>query len=211
MSQAFWTENRVAGAVLLASLLLLVLAAVIMVGSGAVEDFAPMVQGSLAQAAPYASTFQLLILLFVIGWIVQLLGLALLARLTARAGQEQLAVLAFTLVLVAVIIAVLQYTFRMSIDPRAAQDAARSVGVAAAVDWVRQWLADAFRIAYKAHFLAMIGFGLAILRSDIAASWVGPATVGWSTLLLIASALGFGIPALPFIMPAIIGFALLRG
>src|SRR5690554_5339058 len=97
------SPNRLAGILLVTSLLVLILALIIMIVSGATPGFSAMLRGSLAQAAPYAATFRLLSLLFAVGWIVQLLGLGLLTRLLVRAGEEQLAIMAFTLVVVAAI------------------------------------------------------------------------------------------------------------
>lgn len=208
--QAFWTDERAAGSLLVASLLVLVFALIILIASGAMPGFFAMLRGSLAQVAPYAPTFRLLILLFVLGWIVQLLGLGLLARLLARAGCEQLAVLAFTLVLVAVIMAVLYSTFRMNVELWAAQEAARRGSVPEVFEPLKAWTNSFFSVGYVVHFAAVAGFGWGILRSGLLEPWVGQVTVGWSLLWLLGSLVGVGAPGIPFIMPAVIGVALLR-
>lgn len=210
MTLGFWTQHRVAGALLAASLLVSVLSLVITITSGAIAGFGPLVRGSLKEAAPYAASFRLPTLLFAIGWIVQLIGLSLLARLLARAGAEQLAVAAFTLVFVAVIVAFLYSTFQMSVELWATQEAARAGGVPEIFRALHDWVSDTFRIAYGAHLLAMAGFGIAILRTGLLGPGVGWATIGWCTLWFVGILLGAGIPALPIIMPAVIGVAMLR-
>lgn len=209
MNQAFWTEERTAGSLLVTSLLVLVLALIIMIASGAARGFSTMVAGSLAEKAPYAAAFRPQILLFAVGWVVQLLGLALLTRLLARRGEEQLAVLAFTLIIFAAVIGFLYSTFRMSVELWAAQEAARTGGVPDFYEPLRAWISDSFRVAYRAHFVAMAGFGLAILRTDLLSAGVGWAAIGWSALWVVGALVGAGAPGIPFIMPAVIGLALL--
>lgn len=210
MDAAFWTEERIAGGVLVASLLVLLLAAVILFASGAISGFGAMTSGALAEAAPYASRFRPQIYLFALGWIVQLLGLSLLTRLLVRAGAGQLAIPAFTLVLIAVIAAFLYYTFRASVELWAAQEAARTGSAPEFFEPLRLWLSGNFRVMYRAHFLAMLGFGAAILQTELLSPELGWATIGWSALWFTASLVGAGLPALPFIMPVVIGVALLR-
>ncbi len=209
MNQAFWTDDRVAGAVLVASLLLQLLSLVVLVTSGARTAFGAMVRGSLAEVAPYAGTFRLLILLFAVGWIVQLLGLGLLTRLLAQAGRGQLATLACSLVFVAVILSVLYSTFRMSVELWAAQEAARTGAIPALFAPLEAWTSSFFRLAYQAHFIAIAGFGWAILRARLLPPWLGWAAIGWSVFWFVAALAGVGAPAIPFLMPAAIGVALL--
>lgn len=203
------SPNRLAGILLVVSLLILLLTLIIMIVSEATPGFSAMLQGSLVQAAPYAATFRLLILLFVIGWIVQLLGLSLLARLLMRVGDEQLAILAFTLVVVATILAVLYSTFRMSVEFWAAEEAARTGSIPEILEPLKAWINSFFRVASCVHYLAMAGFGWGILRTGLLTPWVGQAAIGWSVLWLIGALVGIGAPAIPLIIPPVIGVALL--
>lgn len=54
---------------------------------------------------------------------------------------------------------------------------------------------------------AQAGFGAALIQTEILPAWVGQTTVVWSLLWLLV--VGLGIPAILFIMPAVIGVALL--
>lgn len=209
MDQAFWTEHRVTGAVLASGLLLLLIALVVMFAGGAAAHFGTMISGPLAERAPYVDSFRPLILMFAVGWIVQLVGLGLLARLLARGGAGQLAVLAFTVVCFASFVGFMYSTFRMDVELGAAQEAARTGAVPDFYQPLSDWIHDSFRVAYRAHFIAMIGFGVAILRTGLLSSSMGWATIGWSALWFVSALLGSGVPALPFFMPAAIGVALL--
>lgn len=209
MNQAFWTDERAAGSLLVAILPILLLALIIMIASGAIPAFFAMLQGSLGQVAPYAAIFRLLILLFLIAWIVQLLGFGLLTRLLLSAGGEQLAILAFILILVATILVIVDSTFRMNVELWAAQEAARTGSVPVVYEPLRAWTSSLFGVAERVHFLAVAGIGLGILRTGLLARWVGWVAIGWSLLWLLGG-LGGGLPdALPLVMPVVIGVALL--
>ncbi|HZD58094.1 MAG TPA: hypothetical protein VE136_15295 [Anaerolineales bacterium] len=210
MNREFWTNRRVAGGLLVTSLLILLLALIIMIASGAIRGFPAMVQGSLAQAAPYVKTFRLLILLFLLAWIVQLLGFGLFTRLLLRAGGEQLGILAFTLILVATILVIVDSAFRMNVELWAAQEAARTGSLPAVYEPLRTWTSSLFGVAERAHFLAVAGIGLGIIRTGLLARWIGWLAIGWSLLWLLGGLAGDLADALPLVMPVIIGIVLLR-
>lgn len=210
MNQTYWTNERTAGSLLVGSLIILLLAAIILIASGAMPGFSAMLQGSLAQVVPYAATFRLLSLFFIFGWIVNLLGLGLLAWLLARAGGEQLAVLAFTLIILATTLAILYSAFRMSVELWAAQEAARIGSIPEVFKSLQAWTNGFFGLAERMHFLAMAGVGWGILRTGLLERWVGCMAIGWSLFWLLVG-LGGGVPpATPLIMPAVIGVTLLR-
>jgi hypothetical protein len=210
MNPGFWPAEKVAGSLLVASLLALLFALIILITSGAMPGFSAMLQGSLAQVAPLAGAFRLLIFLFALGWIVQYLGLGLLALLLLRAGHEQLAILAFSLALVATVLAVLYTTFRMSVELWAAEEAARTGSIPDLLAPLKAWSNDFFRLAYATHLAAGATFGWGVVRSGIVAPAVGWAAIVWSVLWFVALALGAGAPAIPLLMPAVVGVALLR-
>jgi hypothetical protein len=209
MSLAFWTDERVAGSLLAGSLPIIALALIILIASGALPVSSAYLQGDFAKAAPYTATFRLLFLLSALGWIVQTLGFGLFARLLLRAGHGQLAVLAFTLALVAATFVVLWATFRMSVELWAAGEAARIGSMPAIFEPLQAWTNSFFGVAERAHFLATAGFGWGTVRTGLLAPGLGWSVIGWSLLMLLAG-LGGGLPpATPIIMPAVMGIALL--
>jgi hypothetical protein len=211
ISRSIQNPNRIAGILLVGSFFVLVIALIILVASGALSAFSNLLQGSLEQMAPYAPTFRMLNLLWVVGWLVQLLGLGLFARSLIDAGDEYLALIAFIAVFVATILGVLHGTFHMSVETWAAEEAARTGSVPDLYQPLEAWIGSAFRVAYFTHLLATAAFGWSILRAGLLAPWVGQMVIGWSILWLVGGLIGVGAPGLLFIMPAAIGFALLRG
>ncbi len=209
MNTSFLSDERVTGGLLVAPILIALIALAIMIVSGATAGFRTAIQGDLERLAPFADTLHSQILRFILIWIVHLLGIGLLARLLARAGAEQLAVLAFTLILVTVISAVVKFSFDMSVELWAAQEMARAGSLPTLYEPLSTWTSSIFRLGYVIHFVAMLGVGWAILRTGLLAPWVGWATIGWSGLWLIGALVGAGAPAVPLLMPAAIGIALL--
>ncbi|MEJ2262946.1 MAG: hypothetical protein P8X95_05845 [Anaerolineales bacterium] len=199
---------RIAGILLVSSFLILLLALFILIASGAFSAFSAGLQGSLAEKTPYAAIFRRLNLFWTVGWIVQLLGFGLLTRLLLRAGDESRALLAFIAVLVAAIIGVLHGTFHMSVETWAAQEAARAGTAPEVYEPLRIWIGHTFRIAYVLHLLGTAGFGWSLLQTSLLPPWLGRVMTGWSIFWLAGYPVGVGMPAILFIMPAIIGAAL---
>lgn len=208
MNQAFWTERRIAGSLLISGLLIGLLAVVIMFASGAAPGFAA-VGGALEAMAPYADTFRLLNGMFATAWLFLLLGFALLTRLLARAGAEQLALLAFTLALVTCITGILHGAFHVGLTTWAAEEAGRTGSIPEIYQPLRAWADGFFRLGYVGSFAAMALIGWAILRTSLLASSLGWLTIGWSLLLFAGWLVEAGAPVVPFFMPAVIGIALL--
>lgn len=201
--------SRLAGILLVSSFLIPLLALIILIASGSLPAFSAGLQGSLEQMAPYAATSRLTNLLYAIGWIVQLLGFALLAQLLLRAGEEQLAILSFITILIAAILGFLHATFHMSVETWATQEAARTGSILEIYEPLDIWIGSSFRIAYVMHLIALVGFGWGILRAQLVAPWVGWVAIGWSILWLVGYLVGAGAPGILFIMPAVIGVSLL--
>jgi hypothetical protein len=211
MNQAFWTEERVMGSLLVAALLIGLLAVVVMIASGAARGFAA-VGGALELMAPYAETFRLLNGMYTVAWVALLLGFALLARLLARAGDEQLAILAFFLILITCVTGVLHGAFHVGLTTWAAEEAARTGSIPEIYHPLRAWADAAFRLGYAGSFIALALVGWGILRTGLLAPALGWIAIGWSFLWLVSFLFRLGgAPAVPFIMPAVIGLAVLWG
>jgi hypothetical protein len=208
ISRTVQNPYGIAGILLFSSFLILLLALIILIASGALPAFSAGLQGSLAEKATYADIFRLLNPFWTVGWIVQLLGFATLTRLLLHAGDESLALLAFTAIFVASILGILHGTFHMSVESWAAQEAARTGSVPQAYEPLQAWISSAFRIAYVLHLVGTTGLGWSLLQTGVLPPWVGWAAIGWSVLWLVGYLAGAGAPGLLFIMPAVIGAAL---
>jgi hypothetical protein len=209
MRDVYWTGERVAGALLASSFLLMLTALLIMLMSGAITGFGPMISGDIGRAATYTNTFQWLILLFIFAWVLQSVGLGLFAHLMARAGESEIAIATFIIVLIATITAVINFGFRMTIELWAAGELAVGRALPPLYQPLRTWTSDLFHLGYVMHPVAMVGMGWGILRSGILERWVGWAAIGWSGLTLLGALAGAGAPAVPLLMPAAIGVVLL--
>jgi len=209
LSRPVRNSSRVAGILLVSSFLVLMLALVILIASGALPGFSANLQGALAKMAPYASTFRRLNLFWTASWIIQLMGFGLLAHLLLKAGEEQLAILSFTAILVAAMLGVLHGTFHMSVETWAAEEAATTGNIPEMYEALDIWISSAFRIAYILHLLGTAGIGWSLLRTKLLATWIGWMAIGWSMLWVAGYLVGAGLPAVLFIMPAVIGAALL--
>lgn len=210
ITRTILNPGRLAGALLAASLSILIAALIILVASGALPAFSSGLQGSLSEKAPHAATFRRLNLLWTVGWMAQLLGFAVLTYLLLRAGEDTLAILPFITVLVAAILGILHGSFHMSVETWAAVEAARTGNTPAVYEPLRAWIGAAFRVAHVVHLAGTAGFGLGILHARLLPPWLGWATFGWSILWLVSYLVGAGAPGVLFIMPAIIGIGLLR-
>jgi len=208
VNQAFWTDRRVTGSFLVAGLLIGLLAVVIMIASGAAPGFAS-IGGALERMAPYADTFRLLNGIYSATWIFLLLGFALLARLLTRTGEEQLALLVFSLAVITGVTGVLHGAFHVGLTTWAAEEAGQTGSIPEIYQPLRAWADGAFRLGYAGSFVAMALTGWGILRSGLIAPTLGWTAIGWSTLCFAGLLVGVGAPAVPFIMPAVIGVALL--
>lgn len=208
MNAVFWTDKRVAGILLVAGLLIGLLAIIIMIARGALPGFGA-VGGALELMAPYADTFRLLNGMYAVAWIALLLAFALLARLLARAGDEQLALLVFTLALVTGVTGVLHGAFHVGLTTWAAEEAGRTGSIPEIYHPLRAWADGAFRLGYAGSFIATALIGWGLLRTGLLAPWVGWAAIAWSVLWLVGALASVGAPAIPFIMPAVVSVALL--
>jgi hypothetical protein len=209
MNGAYFSEGRIAGGVLVAPILVGMAAAAIGLLRQAGRGYSAGVQGDLEGMAPHAETLDVLILLFVLSWIVHLIGMGLLGRLLARAGAEQLAVVAFVLILVSVLSALMKYSFDMTVELWAAKETARVGSLPALFEPLSKWTSSLFQLGYALHYVAVAGIGWAIVRSGLLSPSLGWAAIGWSGLWLAGALVGVGIPAVPMLMPAILGVALM--
>lgn len=204
------TIGRTAGLFLLATLLIPLAALSVMIAAGAMGAFSAMLRGSVVEMAPYVTAFRLSNLLYAAAWLCQLLGFGLLSGLLLRQHGGLPALLAFILILVAAILGVLEATFHMSVTSWVAKEAAATGSVPDHYFVMRRWVSSFQAMHLFLGLLALTGYGWALLRTDLVPAWVGGGAVAWGLLWLVALLLGAGAPAVLFIMPAVIGVALLR-
>ena len=200
------------GILLIASFLILVLALIITVAGGALPAFADSLQSveSLEQMAPYAAMHSAVHYLYGAGWIVLLLGYGLLTRLLLRGGGEGLAIVAFIVILVAAVLGVIEASLRGSLTIWAAEEATRTGSIPDFYMALRGWSDWIQRVHMSLAHLSLAGYGWALLRSGLLPPGIGWASIAWGGFWLLALGVAHvGFPALVFIMPVVIGIALL--
>jgi hypothetical protein len=200
----------IAGGLLVGSLFIPLFAAGLMVATGAVGGFGAAIGRSLEGMAPYADTFRILNLMWASAWVVLLAGLAALTALVYHHGARHTAVAALGLAAAASVAGLLQGTFGASVTSWAAEEVARTGEAPVLYAPLRGWIDLVFRFGYLLALAAMAVMGWSLKRTPILPRWAGSTTLAWSVLWLAAGILGFGIPALAFVMPALVGGLLLR-
>lgn len=208
----FWAPGRIAGALILSS--------VVVIGAGML---ALQVQGTLGGLASgfrgvegigqAASAHRTLEPFARVGMVLFLLGFGVFTLHLSEAGGRNLAVLAFSLMLAAVTLTVLEGTFHARVTAWAGERWAQTGTVPELFEPLRVWVNHSIQLAYLTFgFLAMALYGWAILSTGVLPAWVGWATVAWNVALLVLLTLSLlGIPLLLFVMPVLIGLMLVLG
>lgn len=204
---AVLASPRSTGALLVAGLLIGVLALIIMIADGALPAFSALLRGSLEELAPHVFAFRLSLVLWAVSWTAMLFGFVLLARMLVRSGDDLFAVLALVASVIAATLAMLEASFGFTVTTWAAGEAADTGAVPTIYTVLNRWV-GAIQVTYVVLGLAaQAAFGASILKTGLLPAWVGQTTVVWSLAWMVV--LGLGIPAVVFIMPALIGVVLL--
>jgi hypothetical protein len=126
--------------------------------------------------------------------LVSVYGLVLLENLLRAAGDSGIARLALATYLIGAVVLMVAETAYLS---------------------THEWNYAQIVFYVVLAFLAQAAFGVALLRTDLVAGWVGWATIIWNLacllVLMIASPHEVYYPALHHVAPLIIGIVLLRG
>lgn len=147
----------------------------------------------------------------------ELVGLALvtggmfgLAALLAEAGEAVLANVALGIYVGALIAWVVGALFQAAAVSQASKQRAETHETPAWIQpfWTAAWVGEASWIIGGNAAYAV--FGIALLQTDLLASWVGwAAVVGGVAIAVVVGATRNGFPQLALLVPALIGFALI--
>lgn len=201
---------RIAGILLIGSFLLLLLALFIMIASGALPAFSAGLQGSLEEQAPYSAAFRRTNLLYAAGWVVQLLGFALLTSLLMQAGENHFSIVGLVALSVAAVYGVLEGTFHANVTTWAAQEAAGPAGIPEIYLPLRGWISTGKLLYTALSLFSLICFGWAIMKINLVPAWIGKVAVSWGLVWLLAWIMRSTFPAILFVIPPVIGIALLQ-
>lgn len=107
----------------------------------------------------------------------------------------------------ATVLGLLEASFGFTVTPWAAVEAAETGSVPAVYVGLDRWTGGIQAVYLALGFAGQASFGAALLASGLLPSWIGQVTVVWGLGWLVV--LGLGIPAILFVMPAVIGVVLL--
>jgi hypothetical protein len=213
LSSTFWTEPRFTGVVLILGCLVL--------GSGLwlywpIKDE----KGAFIFGLPPREWLRLVFahprlwrwgtILFISGVIMTILGLAMFASLFRDAGDRTFSLLGLIASAFGSMLWVISLAFRLSIDPWAAQETAKTAAIPEFYVPLTRWTGVLFVIYTILAFSALAAYGAAVLSTGVLPHWVGwlaivygPAWLGWFAFT------GDAPPLLHHLMPLVIGILLL--
>ncbi|MDX1469849.1 MAG: hypothetical protein R3258_10970 [Acidimicrobiia bacterium] len=201
--------SRLSGGFLVAPLVLGLVAAGIMIATGAIRAFGAQLRGSLVEMGPYVRVSGIGNILWAVAWTSLLIGFATLTRVLADAGDQYLAKVSLVVVTVAVVLALLEASFGFTVGQWAIREAA-DTGVTPEIYTVLRGWTNGMQGVYIALSLAATaGFGAALLQTGVISPAVSRFAIIWSLAWLLV--LAFGIPALVLVAPAVVGVTLLLG
>ena len=209
MNQEFWALPRIAGGLLVASILVLLAGLVMIYLQGNISGLGTGFQGVAGKGAA-ASALVTLYRFSIPAVLLQLLGFGLLTILLREAGDRAIASPAFSLLIFSWAVATVEGSFQSSVTVWAAQEYARTGAVPELFEPLRRWVNDPIQRTYMiAYLVSMAGYGWAILRTQFLTPWVGWFSIGWSltwTLLYLGPV---GAPVVAVLFPLVFGGALL--
>ncbi len=149
-------------------------------------------------------------MLFISGVVVTIVGLVMLTSLLRDAGERAFSQLGLVAFVFGAVLWVITLAFRLSVDPWAAQEMARTAVLPDFYVPLTLWAHALFVIYTVLAFLALAAYGGAVLSTHILPQWMG-----W--LALVYSLAGLGLfayahdvpPLLHYLPPTVIGILLL--
>ena len=212
MKSTFWTQRRFTGITLIGGCLLFLAGA-----SMPLTD----TKGNFIWGLPprewllvifaHPTLWQWATILLLSGVVVMLLGLTLLTSLLRDAGDRTFSPLGLIAFVFGAVLWVIILAFRLSIDPWAAQETARTAALPDFYVPLTLWTHALFVIYTILAFSALAAYGAAMLSTRVLPHWVG-----W--LAIVYGLAGLGLlgftgdapPLLHHLMPLLMGILLLR-
>jgi hypothetical protein len=205
----FFTTARIAGILLLLSLLLLMGAAGLIAAQGRLGGMAAAFRG-VGPHTGDASGLRTIARAAIPYTMAQLAGYALFALLLHQAGDRGLAIVALGLIVFSMALAAVEGTFHASVTVWAAGEAARTGAAPEFYEPLRRWANGDVQLVYMSAFLsAMPLFSVSALRTGLLSPWLGWAALAWSLLSVPLYFLVFGAPAIIVVSPLLFGVGLL--
>lgn len=205
----FFTTSRIAGILLLLSLLLILGAVGLIAAQGRLGGMAAAFRGVGPQSGD-ASGLRTIARFAIPSTIAQLAGFALFTLLLHQAGDRGPAVVALVLVVFSMAFAAVEGSFHASVTVWAAEEAARTGAAPEFYEPLRRWANGDVQLVYMSAFLsAMLLFSWSALRTGLLSPWIGWIALAWSLLSFPLYFLVFGAPLIIIAFPLLFGVGLL--
>jgi hypothetical protein len=209
MNARSFSTPRLAGLLLLLSVLVLLAGAATIAADGRLDGMAAAFRGA-AYGRGDASGLRDLWRYFLPCLLLQLAGFGLFSAQLRVAGDGGLALAALALVVLALALSALGGSFHANLTVWAVQ-MARSGAVPDFYEPLRRWLNGDVQIIYVSAFLAaMLLYSLSTLSTRLASPWLGWAALATTLLSVWHYFFVLGAPAVIFITPLLFGVGLLR-
>lgn len=202
-------EGRIAGILLLLSLLLLLGGVGLIAAQGRLEGMAAAFRGVGPQTRD-ASGLRTIARFAIPSTIAQLAGFALFTLLLQQAGDRGPAAAALALVVFWAALAAVEGTFHANVTVWAAEEAARTGTAPEFYEPLRRWANGDVQLVYMSAFLtAMLLFSWSALRTGLLSAWIGWTAFAWSLLAFPLYFLVLGAPVIIIVFPLLFGVGLL--
>lgn len=208
MNTKLFTTSRIAGALMLVSLIILLGAAGYVAAQGRLEGMAAAFRGVGSYATRDASGLRIIARPATIYLMAQLAGFALFTRLLLKAGDQDTAIIALTLFVVWVVLGAIEFSFHASVTVWAAGQA--RIGTAPEFyEPLRRWLNNDLQLVNMSFLLtALLLFSGSALRARLLPSWIGWSALAWSLLSFPLYFLVFEAPLVYLATPLLLGVGL---
>ncbi len=209
MNMTFFTTPRIAGLLLLLSLLIILGAAGWIAVQGRLGGMAAAFAGVTPETGD-ASGLRTIARAALPYLMAQLAGYALLTLLLHEAGDPGLAIVALTLFVFAASFGAFEGSFHAAVTVWAAEEAARMGNAPAFFEPLRRWVNGEMQfVAMTCQMTALVFFSWAALRIGLIPSWMGWAALGWSLFSFLLYFGVLGAPLIVIVTPALLGIGLL--
>lgn len=209
MNAEFFTTPRMAGILLLLSLLIIFGGVGLVAAQGRLAGMAAGFRGVGPETGD-ASGLRTMARAAIPYTMAQLAGFALFALLLHRAGDGGTAAVALILFVFSATFAAVEGSFHASVTVWAAEEAARTGTAPAFYEPLRRWANYDVQIVYMSFLLvALLLFSWSALRTGLLPSWAGWAALAWSLLSFPLYFLVFGAPLIAVVTPLLFGVGLL--
>ena len=149
-------------------------------------------------------------ILFISGVVVTILGLAMFSSLLRDAGDRTFSQVGLIAFVFGAVLWVISLAFRLSIDPWAAQETARTAVLPEFYVPLTRWTGVLFVIYTILAFSALAAYGASVLSTHVLPQWVGWVSIVYSLAGLgLLGFTGDAPPLLHHLMPILIGILLL--